>query len=439
MDPLLINLIIIALLIALNAFFAAAEIAIISVRETRIRPLAENGSKSARIVMGFLQDPSHFLATIQVGVTLAGFFASATAAAQLTGRLSALLRTLGVPAISRAANVISIVLITLAVSYVTLVFGELVPKRVALTRADRVATGVAWPVLWLSAVTYPFVWLLTASTNLILRILGIRPEEIAPAATEDELKMLIAQHAGLLEEEKEIIHEAFEFSDVLARQIMVPRPDIAAVRVDATISEALDEIKESGHPRLLIFRENLDDIVGVVHLKDLIDFIKAGQLDAPIADSIRPVIYVPETRRAIELLKDLQNSGLHIAVVVDEYGGTAGIITVEDVAEEVVGEFGGKTPEDELIISVSEHEIVVDGRLPIDELNEEFNLAVPESPEYETVAGWILAEFGRIPRPGEEVVHGDARFRVQSVKQNRIALVRIIRVPRKGPEESAGE
>lgn len=429
---LLIDLVIIALLIALNAFFAAAEIGVISVRETRIRPLAEEGSRSARIVMEFFRDPSRFLATTQVGVTLAGLFASATAAAQLTGRLSAVLKSIGVPAISRASGAISIIIITLAVSYFTLVFGELVPKRAALNRADRIALGVSLPILWISTIAHPFVWLLTASTNAILRLFGIRPEEVAPAATEDELKMLIAQHSGLLEEEKQIIHEAFEFGDVLARQIMVPRPNIAAIPVGATVSQALAEVKESGHPRLLVFREDLDDIVGAVHLKDLIDFIQTGELDVPIFGSIRPVIYVPETRRAIELLKDLQNSGLHIAVVVDEYGGTSGIITVEDVAEEVVGEFGGKTPEDELIRSVSEHEIVVDGRLPIAELNEEFNLRLPESPEYETVAGWMLAEFGRIPRPGEEITFEDARFKVHSIEQNRIALVRIVRVPRGG-------
>ncbi|MBI4734398.1 MAG: HlyC/CorC family transporter, partial [Rubrobacteridae bacterium] len=221
--------------------------------------------------------------------------------------------------------------------------------------------------------------------------------------------------------------QAFEFGDTISRQIMVPRPDITAVEAAATVAEVLNEAKKSGHPRLLVYKENLDNIIGAIHLKDLVSFVEKSKLDAKIIDVMRPVIYVPETRRAISLLKDLQDSRLHIAVVLDEYGGTAGIVTIEDIVEEIVGEFGGKTETEELIKAVGEREIVIDGRLPIDELNEKFDLEVPRASEYDTVAGWILVKLGHIPRPGEEIVFKDACFRIQSMQQRRVALVRIIK------------
>lgn len=429
MNPLLLSFIIIAILVLINALFVSAEIAVITVRETRIKPKAEQGSRAAQIVMKFLRDPTQFLATIQTGVTLAGFLASATAADQLAGNLSEFIKQTNIPIISGASRVIAIILITLVISYVTLVFGELVPKRLAILRSEQFALAFARPVSWLSVVAYPVTRALTLSTNLVIRIFGVRPEDTAPSTTEEELKLLVTQHAALMPEEKELIRQAFEFGDILSRQIMVPRPDIAAVDASATVRDVLEEAKESGHPRLLVYQENLDNIIGAIHLKDLIEYIDRNQLDAPAIDIMRPVVYVPETRRAISLLQDLQKSRLHVAVVLDEYGGTAGIVTVEDIVEEIVGEFGGKTEEEELIKAMGEREIVVDGRLPIDELNERFNLGIPKSPEYDTVAGWILSELGHIPRPGEEVIFDGVRFRVQSMQQRRVALVRIIKIP----------
>ncbi len=428
MSSLLLNFILIGVLILINAFFVSAEIAVITVRETRIRPRAENGSRSAQIVLRFLKDPSRFLATISTGVTLTGFLASAVAAAQLSGSLGHFIRSLKIPIISGAANGLAVVLITLAISYITLVFGELVPKRIAILRAERVALIFARPVEWISVIAYPVTRLLSFSTNIIIRIFGIRPEDTVPATTEEELKLLITQHSALLDEEKELIRQAFEFGDVLSRQIMIPRPDVAAVESTATVKDALEEAKESGHPRLLVYQENLDNIIGAIHIKDLIDYIESGRLESPVVDVMRPVLYVPETRHAIGLLKDLQESKLHMAVILDEYGGTAGVVTIEDIVEEIVGEFGGKTEEEELIKAISEREVVVDGRLPIDELNERFKLDIPKSPEYDTVAGWILSRLGHIPRPGEEITFDGARFRVQSMQQRRVALVRITRI-----------
>lgn len=430
MSALATSVLVIFVLIVLNAFFAGSEIAVISVRETRVRPLAEKGSAAAKTILKFVEDPSRFLATIQIGVTLAGFFASATAASQVADDLARYLRSLGVP----AANGIAVVLITLLISYITLVFGELVPKRLAIAKSEQIALFAAKPIEWISVIAYPFTRLLTFSTDVVVRLFGIRPEDMAPQATEDELKLLVAGHSALLEEEKEIIRQAFEFGDTLARQIMVPRPDIAAVEASATIREALETTKQSGHPRLLVYKEDMDDIIGAVHLKDLIQFIEKGQLEIEVTKAMRPVVYVPETRRAISLLRDLQKSGLHLAVVLDEYGGTAGIITVEDIAEEIVGEFGEKSEEEEMVKGVRDREIVIDGRMPITDVNERFDLQIPESPEYDTVAGWVLHVLRHIPRPGEEVYHKDILFRIQSVRQNRIALVRIVK-----PEEKKAE
>lgn len=421
------SFVVIGMLILLNAFFAGAEIAVISVRETKIRPLAEKGSKAAQTLLRFLQNPSRFLATIQIGVTLAGFFASATAAAKLSGNLSGLLQSIG---ISRGADTGAIILITLAISYLTLVFGELAPKRIALAKAEQIALITARPLELISMIANPITHLLTFSTNVVIRLFGVQSEDTGVGTTEDELKLLVAQHAALLEEEKEIIAQAFEFGDVLARQIMVPRTDISAVKSTATIREALKKTKESGHPRLLVFEKNLDDIVGAIHLKDFIAYIEAANLDAEVSQIIRTVVYVPETRRVISLLRDLQKSGLHIAVVLDEYGGTSGIITIEDIAEEIVGEFGEKTEKEELVKAVRGREIIIDGRLPIVELNERFGLEVPESPDYDTIAGWILSELNHVPSSGEKIVRNKVVYLVKSIEQNRIALVRITK-PRK--------
>ncbi|NCO65319.1 MAG: hypothetical protein COW32_02460 [Candidatus Aquicultor secundus] len=429
MSPLLLSFIIITILVLINALFVSAEIAVITVRETRIRPKAEQGSKSAQIVMRFLHDPTQFLATTQTAITVAGFLASATAADQLADDLSKLIAQLNIPVITGIARGLAIVIITLIIAYITLVFGELVPKRLAILRSEQFALFFARPVAWFNTVTYPVTRALSFSTNVVIRIFGVRPEDTAPSTTEEELKLLVTQHSALMPEEKELIRQAFEFGDVLSRQIMVPRPDIAAVDASATVRDVLEEAQESGHPRLLVYQENLDNIIGAIHLKDLIQYVDRNQLDAPAIDIMRPVVYVPETRRAISLLKDLQKSRLHVAVVLDEYGGTAGIVTIEDIVEEIVGEFGGKTEEEELIKAIGEREIVIDGRLPIDELNERFNLDIPKSPEYDTVAGWILSELGHIPRPGEEVTFDGTRFRVQSMQQRRVALVRIIRIP----------
>ncbi len=428
MSSLLLNFILIGALILINALFVSAETAVITVRETRIRPRAEKGSKTAQIVLRFLKDPSRFFAITQIGVTLAGFLASAEGAAQLAGNFGRFIRSLNIPIISGVSNGLAVVLITLAISYVMLVFGELTPKRIAILYSEQVALIFARPIEWIGVIVYPLTRLLSFSTNIIIRIFGIRPEDTAPATTEEELKLLVTQHSALMDEEKKLIRQAFEFGDVLSRQIMIPRPDIAAVESTAVVEEVLEEAKESGHPRLLIYQENLDNIIGAVHIKDLIDYIESGRLDSPVIDVMRPVLYVPETRRAIGLLKDLQESKLHMAVVLDEYGGTAGIVTIEDIVEEVVGEFGGKTEEEELIKAISEREVVVDGRFPIDELNERFKLDIPKSPEYDTVAGWILSRLGHIPRPGEEVIFDGARFRVQSMQQRRVALVRITRI-----------
>ncbi|HCG99881.1 MAG TPA: hypothetical protein DE036_08905, partial [Actinobacteria bacterium] len=278
MSPLQLNLILIGALILLNAFFAGAEIAVISVRETRIRPMAEKGSKTAHTILNFSKDPSRFLATIQVGVTLAGFMASATAAAQLADGVGRFIQMLNIPVISRAPNAVALVLITLAISYVTLVFGELVPKRLAILKSEQIAFVVARPIEWFSIVAYPIIRALTMSTNLVIRLFGVRPEDVAPSTTEDELKFLVTQHAALQDEEKELIRQAFEFGDILTRQIMVPRPDITAVESTATVKEALEETRESGHPRLLVYQENLDNIIGAIHLIDLVDLIEKNRL-----------------------------------------------------------------------------------------------------------------------------------------------------------------
>ena len=415
----------IVVLVAVNGYFAAAEIALISARRASLKQRAAAGSKGAEAALQLTEDPTRLLATIQVGITLVGFLASAAAAVSLAQPVRAWLEGFGISWLSSLAPGLSVFLVTLAVSYVTLVFGELVPKRLGLHRAERVAVSVAGPVTWVARITAPLVWVLSHSTTLVARLIGMKGEGGRPGVSEEEIKLLVTEQGTLLEEEKRMIHEIFELGDTVAREVMVPRVDVVLVEDTATVREAAEIMRGTGYSRLPVFHEDRDRIVGMALLRDLVIPLADNQGDDSIADHMREAVYTPETKGILPLLSEMQSRHNQAVIVVDEYGGTAGLVTTEDIVEEIVGEIADEFDRDRRFITqTTEREWEIDGRLPIEDALG-LGLPVAESDEYETVAGWVLAELGHIPQPGERFEHRGYRFRVLAMRRRRISRLQV--------------
>lgn len=418
------QLLLILVLVAINAFFAAAEIAVISMRSVRVRQLAEQGNRSAQILEKLVADPSRFLATIQVGITLAGFMASAAAAVGIAGVFRDLLRLIPIPLIARNSSGLAVIIVTLAVSYVTLVAGELAPKRLALQHTESIALRVARPIALLSTLTAPFTRFLTYSTNLVVRGLGGKVQQEDRGITEEEIRIYVAEHQTLPDEEKRMIHSIFEFGDRVVRQVMVPRTDIEALCDKATVTGAMELLREKGFSRYPVFRENLDDIVGLVSVRELVSTVAAGSPDRPVTEIMRPVLFIPETKKTVELLKELRSQKASMAIVVDEFGGTAGLVTMEDLLDEIVGDIGGN-PADDLIETLTPDEVVVGGRTGVDEINDRLDLALPVNGEYETIAGFVMERLGRIPKDGDKLTFHGATLEVLKMDRRRIEEIKI--------------
>lgn len=421
-----VEILFILLLVVLNGWFAAAEIALISARRAALqRQAEEKRSPGAATALELTEDPTRLLATIQVGITLVGFLASATAAVSLARPVEAWLRSLGFGWVTAIASGLSVFIVTLAISYVTLVFGELVPKRLGLQRAERVAIAVSRPIALMESVAAPLVWLLATSTDLVSRIFGVRPDQVRPGVSEEEIKLLVTEQGTLLEEEKRMIREIFELGDTVAREVMIPRVDMVLVEDTETVKTALSIMRARGYSRLPVFQEDRDRIVGIVLLKDIMQPIVDGKPDVPVTELAREPIFVPETKQILPLLSEMQAKREQMVIVVDEYGGTAGLITIEDIVEEVVGEIADEFDRDLVYVKpLAERDWVIDGRFPIEDAIE-LGLPVEESEEYDTLAGWLLARLGHIPTPGETYTTEGCSFRVQTMRRRRISGLRV--------------
>lgn len=433
------EIVMILALVLLNGYFAAAEIALVSARRSALRSLADKGSSRAETALRLLADPTRLLSTIQVGITLIGFTTSATAAVTLAEPVAAWVRSLGVPVMSRAASGIAVFAVTIAITYFTLVLGELTPKRIGMRNAEAVAMAVAAPVSWLATALTPVIWVLGHSTNLVSRLFGIRGDERA-GVTEEEIKLLILEQHSLQAEEKRMMREVFELGDTVAREIMVPRVDTEMLEDTLTADQALKSFRRTGFSRMPVFHDDPDSVVGVVLLKDVLGPIAAGRRDELIARSMRPPAFVPETKPILDLLQEMRASHNHMVVVVDEHGGTAGIVTIEDIVEEVIGEIADEFDRDYRYINrVGDGVWMVDGRLPVEDSIEKLGLEIPESEEYDTLAGWVLSVLGHIPVVGERVFAGESELRVQAVRQRRIARLRVATPTRPLGEDSTSE
>jgi len=436
------SILLIGALILLNAFFAMAEIALISVRKTRIKQLVEEGIHRARTVQKLLEDPTRFLATVQIGVTLVGFFAAAAGAVTLAEPLADLFRRTDISLISHNAVGIAVVLVTLVIGFLSLVIGEIAPKSLALQHAEQIALWSAGTLMVLSYIISPLVKLITWASNVLVKPFGGTASFSPPILTEEELKMLVeaGEEEGVLEEEeKEMIHSIFEFTDTVVRKVMVPRTDVEAVAVDASIEELLDVIMRAGHSRVPVYDDTIDNIVGIVHAKDVLRALHENGKAVTIQELMRPPYVIPENKKVDELLAEFKKSKIQMAIVVDEYGGTAGLVTIEDLLEEIVGDIMDEYDVEEPMIEIIDaNTCIVDARTPIDEINEQMDLALPEE-EFDTIGGFVFGLLGKQAQQGEKIEYDSVDLVVEKTDGRRIEKVKIIKTERGRPAEAEGE
>ncbi len=420
-----VSLVVTFLLTLANGFFSASELAVVSAKKAILEPEAEEGDKRAKSVLDLAADSGDFLATIQVAITLVGFAASAFAATSLSEPFGAWMASLGLDA--AIARPLATVLITLIVSYFSIVVGELVPKRIALSDPEGVAKTVSGPIRAFMTIAKPLVLLTAHSATGLAHLLGIADPDTDAGASEDEIKYLVTDSEELTEEEKSMIHEVIDLGDTVAYEVMVPRVDMTAVEDDATLAEVLDLMRETGYSRIPVYRETIDRIVGIAHLKDLLAPILDQRSEThEISRYMRQARFVPDTKDIMPLLSEMRAAHDQMVIVIDEYGGTAGVITLEDIVEEVVGEIEDEfDPDNKYLTQVSEREWLVDGRFPIDDALE-LGWPVEDTEEYETVAGFVLELADRLPRPGDTFEHDGWQFRVQSLRGRRVSLLRVI-------------
>lgn len=419
------SIILTAVLIIANGYFSMSEMALVNARRARLEQLEQEGDRRAAKALELQKDEDKLLSTIQVAITLIGFGASATATATLANPLAQLFVSFHISWLATAAPALSVVIITLIVSYFTLIFGELVPKRIALANPERVAKSVAPTVNGFERLTRPIVLLLSASTGVVAGILRIKAAEDRNEVSEDELKYMVSEQDSLLDEEKRMIHEIFELGDTIAREIMVPRVDMTMSEDTASISEVLELMRQTGFSRVPVYHNDYDRIVGIAHIKELIGPAIEGEGVESIKKYMKEAVFVPDTKDILPLLSEMQTAHQQMVIVVDEYGGTSGLITIEDIVEEVVGEIEDEyDPDNKYLTRLKDNEWLVDGRFPIDDAIE-LGFPIENTDEYETIAGWLLDINDSLPHIGDKFQVENWEFMVQSMRGRRIALIRV--------------
>ena len=413
-DPL--RIVIILLLVLGNAVFVAAEYSLVTSRRTRLEELAKRGNRRANTALRLLDEPVRFISTVQVGITVFGI----------------LLGALGEPFISSffddwVSRGVAFIFSFLILTYLSVVLGELVPKSIALQRAERLALWLAVPLDWLGRVTYPLVWVLQRSANAIARLFGVQP---APAGmtmhTEEDIRLIVAQTEEIEEAEEEMLYKVFDFADKEAHDVMVTRPEVVALSVDLPPQEALAAVIDSPYTRYPVSRGTLDDVIGILHVRDLFGALYDRGIDKVVIEEIvRPAHVVPETKDLASLLGDFRRQNQHMALVVDEYGAVQGIVTLEDLLEEIVGEIEDEYDlPDDSVERIDDRHIRIHGTFSIDDFNEQFGTDLPQE-DYHTIAGFVFGELGRAPQPGDEVHHDGLRFKVEEVDGQRIERLEV--------------
>ncbi len=415
------------ILIALNGFFAASEIAFISLNDAKIDMQAKDGNKKAKKIKGMLENPSKFLATIQIGITFAGFLSSAFASEAFASQLAPVLHNL-VPNISISVwNSIAIIIITIILSYFTLIFGELVPKRLAMKHSEKIAFATIGVIKAISVLTAPFVKFLTFSTNIISKLFGVSENE-EETVTEEEIRMMVdvGKEKGTIDKvESEMINNVFEFNDKSVSEIMIPRKDIFALDMNLSISKVIEELTEDfRYSRIPVYDETIDEIKGIVYVKDIL--LSTKNKSVKVKNLIKDAYFVPDTKPVNELFNELRKNRKQIAIIVDEYGGTAGIVTMEDILEEIVGEIYDEYD----VVQKSYEKIddttyILNGGIPVSEVEKILDIEIPEG-DYDTISGYLIEELGRIPGENEKLVveTEDVTYKIENVKDKRILKIK---------------
>ena len=411
---LFLELLAVGVLILLNGFFVAAEYGLVTARRTRIVELQHQGNRRARDVMRITSDPPHFIAAMQLGVTLTSLGIGALGERALADAFG-----------NYVATALAVVIAYLILTFFHVVIGELVPKGIALGHSEGTALFVSGPVRGFFFVFRPLIWFLEAATELVLRWLGLRPpgadDEVL---SEAELRMVVSQstrHGEIEEQEQEMLYKVFDFADKEASDVMVPRPEVVALSVDLPPEQALEAVMDSPYTRYPVYRETLDNVVGILHVRDLFSALRdRGMHEVKVAEITRPAHIVPETKDLAALLTEFRRTNQHMAIVVDEYGEMEGIVTLEDLLEEIVGEIEDEFDlPDESVEQVDDDTVIIDGTFPIDDFNERFHTDLPDE-DYHTMAGFVFGLLGRQPEQGDDVSHDGLRFDVMEVEGSRI-------------------
>ena len=412
-------------LILMGSFFVAAEIALISLRESQVKQLAESGKRGARLSR-LTSNPNRFLAAVQVGVTVTGFLSAALGAEQIGVFVRPILEDLGLS--TGISKTISIIAVTLVIAYFSLVLGELVPKRLALFRSEKIALNSAFFIEGMARFFRPVIWLLSRSTDLVLKALGIDPKEERSQISEEELMDLVSGHKALTDEEREIVEEVFNTSEKLVNEVMVPRTEVDFMDGSLTVSKAIALAVDMAHSRYPVVQGSSDEVIGFIHVRDLLDS-KSANPNAKLQDLVRPIMYLPGTKGVLPSLTEMRNQRQHLAIVLDEYGGTDGIVTLEDLVECLIGDIHDEYDQAEVDINPESRtgDIEVDGLTSLEDLESETGIALPEGP-YQTVSGYVMHFLGRMPKVHDVVNINGIRMVVISLEGHRVGQILISRV-----------
>ncbi|MFR3042010.1 MAG: hemolysin family protein [Thomasclavelia spiroformis] len=423
-----IQIVLIVVLTLINAYFAASEMAIVSDNKSKIHRLSEEGNKKAKLVEKLLDQPTNFLSTIQVAITLAGFFNSASAATGISKSFADVLKNWSVP----YADTIAVVLITILISFITLIFGELVPKRIALQKAESYSMFCAKPILVISKIASPFIKILSWSTKFILRIFGMADENVEESLSREEIRSMVesGQENGVFNEiETDMITNIFEFDDSLALNVMTPRTDVYCIDINDALSDNIDQMMTMQYTRIPVYDDSIDNIIGILNMKDFaIEARKVGFDNVDIKKLLRKPYFVLETKNIDDLFRELQKEHQHIAILVDEYGGFSGIITVEDLIEEIMGDIEDEYDHDDepKLQKIDNNNYIVDGNYLLDDLDDELDLKLSNN-NHDTIGGFVLHLLGEIPEENQQrtVKYENLTFLIISVKGNRVTKIKL--------------
>jgi putative hemolysin len=436
MQGLFFEVFLIAILILLNGYLAGTEIAFVTARKSQIKQMAESGKRNAKIFLRLKEEPDRFLATIQIGITTVGVLASAIGGAASVKVLEPLLKEIPINAISLAAGPIAIGIVVVIITYFFVIFGELIPKSIALMHPETIGLWNARSIDTFSKIASIFVKILTFSTAVVLSPFGTKPFTERTYITEEEVKLLIKEgrkHGVFESTEEKIIQSVFEFTDMSVKEVMVPDTQMVAIQIDKPPQEILSLIDEEQFSRYPVFGREPSDIRGILYAKDFLTiFAKTGQVD--IRKIIKPPFFIPETMKISFLLREMQRKRIHMALAVDEYGGVSGLVTIEDLIEEIVGEIRDEYDTESPVVQLSDGTMLIDASINLKDLREDYHIQLPESPEYETLGGFLMTTLQKIPQTGDVVEIEEKRIRIVEMVGQRISKVKLEKLPEPNQE-----